>query len=73
MAAGADLVFACGPMMRGLYQALPESRRGAWAEKSGDLAASVVAALATGDVVMVKGSLGTNMAPIVAAITTRSK
>jgi UDP-N-acetylmuramoyl-tripeptide--D-alanyl-D-alanine ligase len=64
-----DLVFACGPLMRGLYEALPEPRRGAWREKSSDLAAAVVESLATGDVVMVKGSLGTNMAPIIRAIT----
>jgi UDP-N-acetylmuramoyl-tripeptide--D-alanyl-D-alanine ligase len=63
-----DLVFCCGPLMRGLWQALPASRRGGYAENSTALEAQVLRAIRAGDVVMVKGSLGSRMAPIVKAL-----
>jgi len=63
-----DLVFCCGPLMRALWQALPASRRGGYAENSAALEAQVLAAIRAGDVVMVKGSLGSRMAPIVKAL-----
>jgi UDP-N-acetylmuramoyl-tripeptide--D-alanyl-D-alanine ligase len=70
-AAGADLVLACGPMMRLLLDELPASRRGAWATTSAELEPALLEAVRTGDVVMVKGSLGTRMAPLVAALLAR--
>jgi len=63
-----DLVFCCGPLMRGLWQALPPSRRGGYAEDSAALEAQVLPAIRAGDVVMIKGSLGSRMAPIVKAL-----
>ena len=63
-----DLVFCCGPLMHSLWQALPASRRGGYAEDSAGLEAQVVPAIRAGDVVMVKGSLGSRMAPIVKAL-----
>jgi UDP-N-acetylmuramoyl-tripeptide--D-alanyl-D-alanine ligase len=63
-----DLVFCCGPLMRALWQALPASRRGGYAESSAALEAQVLAAIRAGDVVMVKGSLGSRMALIVKAL-----
>ena len=54
--------------MRALWQALPASRRGGYAENSAALEAQVLAAIRAGDVVMVKGSLGSRMAPIVKAL-----
>ena len=63
-----DLVFCCGPLMRALWQALPASRRGGYAENSAALEAQVLAAIRAGDVVMIKGSLGSRMAPIVKAL-----
>ena len=63
-----DLVFCCGPLMRNLYQALPASRRGGYAEDSAALEARVLTTVRAGDVVMVKGSLGSRMAPIVKAM-----
>ncbi|HZH28114.1 MAG TPA: UDP-N-acetylmuramoylalanyl-D-glutamyl-2,6-diaminopimelate--D-alanyl-D-alanine ligase [Azospirillaceae bacterium] len=68
-AAGVDKVFLCGPHMKRLWDRLPVSLRGKYAEASDDLAPLVVDALRAGDVVMVKGSLGTRMAPIVEAIS----
>ena len=63
-----DLVFCCGPLMQNLWQALPASRRGGYAEDSAALEAQLVPAVRAGDVVMVKGSLGSRMAPIVKAL-----
>jgi UDP-N-acetylmuramoyl-tripeptide--D-alanyl-D-alanine ligase len=63
-----DLVFCCGPLMRALWQALPASRRGGYAEDSAALETQVVSAIHAGDAVMVKGSLGSRMAPIVKAL-----
>jgi UDP-N-acetylmuramoyl-tripeptide--D-alanyl-D-alanine ligase len=63
-----DLVFCCGPLMHSLWQALPASRRGGYAEDSSLLEAQVLPAIHAGDVVMVKGSLGSRMAPIVKAL-----
>ncbi len=68
-----DLVFCCGPLMRNLWQALPASRRGGYAEDSAALAACVLTAVRAGDVVMVKGSLGSRMAPIVKALQRRTR
>ena len=67
-AAAVDLVFASGPNMRQLFEQLPTRLRGGWAETSAGLIAPVLAALRQGDVIMVKGSLGSRMAPIVEAI-----
>jgi UDP-N-acetylmuramoyl-tripeptide--D-alanyl-D-alanine ligase len=63
-----DLVFCCGPLMHSLWQALSASRRGGYAEDSAALEAQVLPAIRAGDVVMVKGSLGSRMAPIVKAL-----
>jgi UDP-N-acetylmuramoyl-tripeptide--D-alanyl-D-alanine ligase len=68
VANGVDLVFCCGPLMHTLWEALPASRRGGYAESSSALEPQVVSAIRAGDVVMVKGSLGSRMAPIVKAL-----
>ncbi len=70
-AANVDLVFACGPLMRNLYDALPAARRGAYAASSSGLEALLLDALRAGDVVTVKGSLGSRMGPLVKAMTAR--
>ncbi len=67
-AARADLVFLCGPQMAALWQALPQPRRGAYAETSAQLAPQLVAALRAGDVVLVKGSFGSRMAVVIEAL-----
>jgi UDP-N-acetylmuramoyl-tripeptide--D-alanyl-D-alanine ligase len=66
-----DLVLACGPMMKLLLDALAPARRGAWAATSTELVAGLLQAVRPGDVVMIKGSLGTNMAPLVEAMLKR--
>jgi UDP-N-acetylmuramoyl-tripeptide--D-alanyl-D-alanine ligase len=66
-----DLVFCAGPAMRRLWQALPSERRGGYAEDSKGLEAQVLDAVRGGDVVMVKGSFGSRMIPIVKALERR--
>ena len=68
---GIDLVFAAGPLMKALWQALPQERRGAYAATAAGLEPAVLSALQAGDVVTVKGSNGSRTAAIVAAITKR--
>jgi len=65
LAADVDLVFTVGPEMENLDRALPAARRGAHAATSAELVPALTAALRPGDVVMVKGSLGSRMAEIV--------
>lgn len=67
-AAGTDLVFACGPNMEHLFRALPPERQGAWALRSADIEEPLMRRLAPGDVVMVKGSNGSRMGPVVEAL-----
>jgi len=67
-AAGIDLVFAAGPMMKGLFAKIDPARRGAWANTSAEIEAPLLDALRGGDVVMIKGSFGSRMGPLVGAI-----
>jgi len=67
-AAGVDLVFCSGPLMHALWEALPSGRRGGYAETAVGLEPAVLAAIRAGDAVMVKGSLGSKMGPIVKAL-----
>jgi UDP-N-acetylmuramoyl-tripeptide--D-alanyl-D-alanine ligase len=67
-AAGTDLVFASGPQMKVLWEALPKARRGGYAADSAALAPQVTSALKPGDTVLVKGSLGSRMSVIVEAL-----
>jgi UDP-N-acetylmuramoyl-tripeptide--D-alanyl-D-alanine ligase len=57
-AASIDLVFCAGPLMKSLWDALPPTRRGGYAESAAALAPQLVQAVEAGDVVMVKGSNG---------------
>ncbi len=71
-AAGIDLVYAAGPHMAKLYEALPRGMRGAHFTDSSALPAVLLTALQPGDVVLVKGSLGSRMGPVVEALLGQS-
>jgi len=66
--ASADLLYACGPLMRHLYDGVPSHARGAHVRDSAALAPLVAAAVRPGDAVLVKGSLGSRMRLIVTAL-----
>jgi UDP-N-acetylmuramoyl-tripeptide--D-alanyl-D-alanine ligase len=63
-----DLVFCAGPLYQEFWKALPSERRGGYAETSAALEPHVLGAVRAGDAVMVKGSLGSRMGPIVKAL-----
>ncbi len=63
-----DKVHCVGPLMRHLWEALPEEKRGRWCEQSADMAAGVMRDLDAGDVVLAKGSLSMGLARVVDAI-----
>jgi UDP-N-acetylmuramoyl-tripeptide--D-alanyl-D-alanine ligase len=66
-----DMIFCCGPLMRHLWDALSSGKRGGYAEGSAALESQVGAAIRAGDVIMVKGSLGSRMKLIVTALEKR--
>ena len=66
-----DLVFCSGVLMRSLWDALPSGRRGGYADTSAALEPEVLGAIAANDAVMIKGSLGSRMGPIVKALKRR--
>lgn len=68
VAADVDLVYTTGSLMQALNRALPPERRGDHAASSADLVDSVLRAIAPGDLVFVKGSLGSRMGRIVDAL-----
>ena len=70
-ATGVDVVFACGELMGSLYQVLPAGRRGAYAKTAAELAPALIAGVGPGDAIMVKGSLGSRMGPLVEALKRR--
>ncbi|TAJ71690.1 MAG: UDP-N-acetylmuramoyl-tripeptide--D-alanyl-D-alanine ligase [Phenylobacterium sp.] len=67
-AASIDLVFCAGPLMKSLWDALPPTRRGGYAETAAALAPQLAQAVEAGDVVMVKGSNGSKAGLIVQAL-----
>ncbi|MES2029840.1 MAG: UDP-N-acetylmuramoylalanyl-D-glutamyl-2,6-diaminopimelate--D-alanyl-D-alanine ligase [Pseudomonadota bacterium] len=68
---GIDLVFCCGPLMRNLWDALSTGKRGGYAGDAAALESQVLTAIRAGDAIMVKGSLGSKMKPIVSALEKR--
>ena len=66
--AGIDVVFACGELMESLFQALPAERRGGYAPSSEALQPILLDGVRPGDIIMIKGSLGSRMAPLVEAV-----
>ena len=64
----ADLIHCAGPLMHHLWQALPENKRGRWAETAQELVSQTPRLVDAGDVVLVKGSKGSKVSLIVDAI-----
>jgi UDP-N-acetylmuramoyl-tripeptide--D-alanyl-D-alanine ligase len=71
LAAQVDLVFAAGPLTHALFMRLPPERRGLWGEAAAAIQDALADGIRTGDVVMVKGSNGSRMGPLVAALKDR--
>ncbi len=66
--AGIDLAFTAGPNMGALHATLPAAMRGGHAADADALTPVVLASLRVGDVALVKGSLGSRLAPVVDAV-----
>ncbi len=64
-----DLVFCAGPLMRSLWEALPPTRRGGYADDAAGLEPRLIHAIRPGDVVLVKGSKGSNASALAKALT----
>ena len=63
-----DVIHAAGPRMRAMFDALPETKRGIWAEDAATLAARADELAATGDIVLVKGSKSSRVSTVVDAL-----
>jgi UDP-N-acetylmuramoyl-tripeptide--D-alanyl-D-alanine ligase len=63
-----DRVYAAGPLMRNLWDALAPQVRGVYGASSKEIAETVAAELRAGDVVMIKGSYGSKMVVVVEAL-----
>ncbi|MFT8366112.1 MAG: UDP-N-acetylmuramoyl-tripeptide--D-alanyl-D-alanine ligase [Gluconobacter cerinus] len=66
------LAFCCGTHMHALYEALPETVRGGYAPDASSLAPLLCDALRPGDLLLVKGSLGSRMRDVIAALDNAS-
>jgi UDP-N-acetylmuramoyl-tripeptide--D-alanyl-D-alanine ligase len=63
-----DLLFGAGPLTRALFDAAPAAIRGVWGRASSEIQDELIRGVRAGDVVMIKGSNGSRMAPIVSAL-----
>lgn len=63
-----ELVHAAGPRMRHLYNALPATKRGIWAETAEELAENVGNLTEPGDIVLIKGSKSSKISIVVDAL-----
>ncbi|MGO4917218.1 UDP-N-acetylmuramoyl-tripeptide--D-alanyl-D-alanine ligase [Pseudogemmobacter sp. W21_MBD1_M6] len=63
-----QLVHCAGPLMRALYEALPDTKRGLWFDSAPKLAARAHSIVDAGDVILVKGSKGSKVSLVVDAI-----
>ena len=73
VAAAADCLFACGPLMQELFAAVPTGIRGAHRRDSASLAPVVARSIAAGDAILIKGSLGSRMKLVVNALEQRAE
>ncbi|WP_224823312.1 UDP-N-acetylmuramoyl-tripeptide--D-alanyl-D-alanine ligase [Cognatishimia sp. MH4019] len=61
-------VHCVGPRMRAMYDALPDFKRGRWVETADELAVDAHRLVDPGDVILVKGSLGSRVGRVVDAL-----
>ena len=66
-----DTLYAAGPLMASLWANTPAARRGFLAGTSEELREPLLETLHAGDAVMIKGSLGSRMGPLVEAVKSR--
>jgi len=71
-ASGAAQVFLCGPHMEALWHRLAAAQKGVHRPDSAALAGEVAKALKAGDVIAIKGSLGSKMKVVVDAVLAAS-
>lgn len=62
---GIDLLYACGPLMKHLFDALPAAKQGAYRDTAADLSGVICTDLRDGDVVSIKSSNGSKTGLIV--------
>ena len=63
-----DVIHCVGPLMRALYDLLPEQQRGDWFETSAEMCEGLRHKIDAGDVVLAKGSLSMKLGLVVDAI-----
>ncbi|KZX98084.1 glutamate ligase domain-containing protein [Sulfitobacter sp. HI0023] len=63
-----DVIHCVGPLMKALYDLLPEQLRGDWTESAEEMADGIRGRLDAGDVVLAKGSLSMKLGLVVDAI-----
>nr|WP_244283663.1 UDP-N-acetylmuramoylalanyl-D-glutamyl-2,6-diaminopimelate--D-alanyl-D-alanine ligase [Pseudovibrio sp. Tun.PSC04-5.I4] len=66
-----DIVYCVGTHMKVLWERLPAPSRGAYSETSDKLEKHLLSDVRPNDIVMIKGSLGTRMGPLVDALKKR--
>jgi UDP-N-acetylmuramoyl-tripeptide--D-alanyl-D-alanine ligase len=71
-ASGAAQVFLCGPHMEALWHRLAAAQKGMHRTDSAALAGEVATAVRAGDVIAIKGSLGSKMKMVVDAVVAAS-
>ncbi len=59
--AGVNVVYCVGPLMRHLFDALPQKRQGGWYESIDDLTPVLHEIVTPGDVILLKGSNGSRI------------
>ncbi|MCG8492629.1 MAG: UDP-N-acetylmuramoyl-tripeptide--D-alanyl-D-alanine ligase [Sneathiellales bacterium] len=72
LASGVDLVYASGPNMQHLYDALPLPKKASFADKSDALVGPLKQEVRADDIVLIKGSLGSNMKVILNGLVGQS-
>jgi len=65
---GIDVVYASGPLMRHLWDAIARGQRGRYASSAAEIAESLTQDVREGDILMVKGSYGSKMGAVVEAL-----